>query len=90
MKEVVKLSPKQQSLFWTKCPSCLDEIGYIKRKCNLRCPRCERLFSTEEEHQDSDQMQIKRLKEELAKFQQNNEASEKKYEDLKAGFMKNQ
>lgn len=71
MKEVVKMSPTQQSLFLTKCPSCLDEIGYtyIQNKCNLRCPRCGRLFSIEE-HKDNEQMQIKRLNEEITKLQQ--------------------
>lgn len=81
------MSLTQQSLFWTKCPSCLDEIGYtyIQKKCNLRCPRCGRLFNIEE-HQDKEQMQIKRLKEEIAKLQQKNKASEKKYKDLEDRF----
>jgi len=50
IKEVVKMSLTQQSLFWTKCIFCLDEIGYtyIKRKCNLRCLRHGRIFSTKE------------------------------------------
>ena len=71
------------SIFWTRCPFCRTEdrcLSIFKNR-TIPCPKCRRFF-TLEEYQSNTQMQIERLKEEIAKLQQKNEASEKKYKNL--------